>query len=446
VSSRSRRAVAIVVGAGALMSTLATSMLSVALPVLARDLGVPVGTAAWVMSGSLLSICTLLLPAGRLSERVGYARVYSAGFGVFAVGSILAAFSPTIVTLVLSRMVQGAGSAALMAVGPALLTSTFPREQRGRALGMQASMTYLGLTLGPTLGGLLTQAYGWRSVFGMNVAAAFLVGVLSLFALPRERGRSLEPFDRLGAVLFGASLVALVSGSSRSGEASTARHVILLGAGVVLAIVFLRHQRTAAAPLMPLSLFSRVEFSGGVLASYLHYVVIAMVSLLLPFHLQYDRGLTPRQAGWMMAIQPLTMACVAPMSGIVYDRIGARWPSTLGMMFLAAGVGGLAAGTDHDLRFLGVFLGLAGIGAGLFVTPNNGSILAAAPAERQGTASGFLAAARNVGMVSGIAVGGAVFDAVAPDGGAPALRTTLSIAAALAAVGAVIAPWRRVAA
>ncbi|WP_437692954.1 MFS transporter [Sorangium sp. So ce176] len=475
-----------VVAVGTLMSALGGSLIHVAVPLVRRDLGVDIGAASWVLAAYSLSVSALLLPFGRLGDRHGKGRVYAVGFGVFGAGSALSALAPTLASLLAARALQGAGAAMLMANGPALTTAAFPPTQRGRALGLQATATYLGLSLGPSIGGWLAQRAGWHAAFWINVPIA-LAGALLARSLvwrgaaaavtvavagPPPDGRGGEgslstapardpaaaapapgarPFPWASALLFGAALSALLVALTRGqrwGVLSPAT-VGLLAVGAALAAAFVRSERRSPAPLLSAALLAQPALVAGLAAAFLQYAAAYMMLFLLPFYLQGPLAMTAADAGLVMTVQPAVMAATTAASGWLSDRIGARAPALAGMTALAVGLARLATlGPDPGRASLLAALALVGLGSGLFTAPNSSRILGAAPRDQQGTAAGLLAEARNVGMLCGVAAAGAIFaalgggrpgEAAAGDGfsafGA-AFRGTMLAASALAVLGA----------
>jgi EmrB/QacA subfamily drug resistance transporter len=416
-----------------------------------------IGAVSWVSTAYLLSISSLLLSVGRIGDMWGFKGVYSTGFAVFGVGSLLCGMSPTLGMLVAARVLQGIGAAILGAIGPALITTSFPGKERGRALGLQATLTYAGLTVGPSLGGLIAGQFGWHWVFLINVPIAALGALFALTQLKPAGSRSRQQFDLAGAAAFAVGLTAILLALSQAETWgwSGAPTVGLLAGGAVLLFFFIWQERRAPQPMLPLQLFRNAAFSGGVAAAFIQYATVFMLTFLLPFYLQDFRGLSPESAGAVMTAQPVVMVAVAGLSGWISDRIGARIPATTGMVMLGLGLAVLSrAGAGTSLAVVAVGLALVGLGAGLFSAPNNSVIMGGAPRERQGIAAGLLAAARNVGMVTGIAIGGTLFAALrasAEAGGAvpaAAFRTgfggTLTVAAVLAAAGALFCVLRPV--
>ena len=430
--------------AGAFVAALSTSLVAVSAPVIARDLSVTPQDVSWVLTAYLLAISSLLALVGKAADVLGQKRVYLTGFVFFVAGSMMCAAALDLRALVGARILQGVGASMLMAVGPAIVTRSVPPARRARALGVQLAATYIGLTLGPSLGGMLAAKLAWQAVF-VVVAGAGAVGlVLAIVMLPADDERRDRPsarsLDLPGAALFAASLSALLIALKRTQDDGwTGRPVLLIGAFAVLALlVFVRHTALHASPLLPLGLFKKPPFAFGVLGATLLYTVTFMLAYLLPFELQHGAGLSPAQAGAFMTAQPATMAVVAPLSGVIADRWGPRIPSTAGMLAIAAGMAAVASSAATPGLPLVISLALIGVGAGLYVAPNSALIMGAAPRDRQSTAGAMVATARNVGMTLGIAIAASLDHAIG-------FRRSLLVAAVLGGIGMLLGIVRPVA-
>jgi len=444
--------VLVTIGIGTFMSALDGSVVNTLLPVLGRELGTDVAGVEWVTTIYLLVISGLLLSVGRAGDLFGHRRLYLAGFVLFVLGSALCGLAGSAHALVALRAVQALGAAMLMATAPAILTRSFPAGQRGRALGALGTFTYLGLIVGPSLGGWLAGAFGWRSVFYINIPIGVLAIALALRAIADDRvTRRGERFDFVGAALFTAGLVALLVALNQ-GHAwgwSSPAAVALLAAATLLLVAFVRLERRQSSPMLDLSLFRSRVFSASVASALLNYACVYAVLFVLPFLLIDGRGLSAQQAGLVLTAQPIVMAIVAPLSGSLSDRVGSRGPATLGMLLLTAGLVCLGLLVPHGaLGAIAAALALVGLGVGMFVSPNNSALMGAAPRHRQGIASGVLATARNVGMVLGVGFAGAVFTTVVaraatPAAGLPAgVRASLLAVAGLAALGTIASATR----
>lgn len=433
------------IGVGTFMSALDGSVVNTILPMLRASLHTTVAGVEWVTTVYLLVVSALLLGVGRFGDLQGHKRVYVAGFFIFVIGSALCGISTSVHMLVWMRALQAVGAAMLFANSPAILTLAFPAAQRGRALGAQATFTYLGLTAGPSLGGWLATAFGWRSVFYINVPVGILGIILALRTIEDDRPAAAgERFDFAGASIFTAGLVALLVALNRGHDWgwSSAETASLLIAAAVLLAAFIAVENRRRAPMLDLTLFRSRIFSAATVSALLNYICIYSLLFVLPFLLIQGRGLDAQQAGLVLTAQPIVMMIAAPLSGTLSDRIGSRILVTTGMAILAIGLFLIARLTPAaSIGSIAGALAIVGLGVGIFVSPNNSALMGAAPRNRQGIAAGVLATARNAGMVLGVGISGAVFTTILARGGPNALvdgvQQSLYVAAGLALLGTV---------
>lgn len=434
------------VGIGTFMSALDSSVVNTILPVVRNTFQSDVASIEWVVLIYLLVVSGLLLTFGRLGDLRGHRRIYLSGFMIFVLSSALCGLAPRAELLVLFRAFQGFGAAMLFANSPAILTSSFPAAERGRALGLQAMMTYLGLTVGPSLGGWLTHVFSWRAVFYINVPVGLTALILSwIFIAPDRQDQREERFDLLGAGLFLGGLVALLLALNEGSEWGwrTAPILGLLGAAVVLMGFFIVWEKRVRWPMLDLSLFRSPVFTFSVISAVGNYIALYVILFLLPFYLIQGRGLNSAQAGLILTAQPIIMALVAPISGSFSDRVGQRLPATLGMIILAAGLFGMTQlNPTTPLGWAAAGMAVCGLGTGIFAAPNNSALMGSAPPSRQGIAAGALATARNVGMALGIGIGGAILTSyqvhLGDAGLFPAVQMGF-LAAAISAIAAAVA-------
>lgn len=406
----------IAVGVGAFMSAIGTSVVNIVLPVVSRDFGVAVSTIEWVITTYLIIVSGLLLSFGRLGDLRGHKAVYVLGFMIFTVASPLCGVSPNALALIAARALQALGAAMLFANSPAILTKNFPAAQRGQALGLQSMMTYLGLTVGPSLGGWLTLQFGWRAAFFINLPIGLLALWLSIYFIPRDAPADQpEPFDWAGAATFMIGLVVLMLALNQGHAWGWTSPIILtmLFVALLIAALFVLIEQRMASPMLDLSLFRQRLFSAAVASAVANYICMYSVLFLMPFYLIQARGFDPAQAGVLLTAQPVLMALSAPLSGTLSDKIGSRLLGTLGMMILALGAFFLSrldlASSQIDIV---IALAILGLGTGMFTAPNSSALMGAAPRHRQGIAASVLATARNGGMVLGVGLAGAIFATV----------------------------------
>jgi len=391
---------------GTFMGPLDGSVVNIALPTLTRHFSVGITTVEWVVVAYLLTISTLLLTFGRLGDMIGLKPLYLTGFAVFVAGSAACAFSWSIWALVGFRVVQAVGAGMLFAVGPAIVTQVFPPSERGKALGLVGVSVSAGLAIGPTLGGLLIAAGGWRLVFLINLPIGIAAFSLAWKVLHLEKPRT-QRFDPYGAALSFLALFPLLLALSK-GEAwgwGSPAVLALLGVAAAGAVLFVVVESGVAHPLLDLTLFRNRLFSASTTSALASYIVTASVIFLMPFYFIQIRGFTVAHAGLLLTPIPAAMALLGPLSGSLSDRIGSRFLSTTGLLVGAAGMVGLTR-LGVDTGPVGILLRLlmVGVGMALFQSPNSSALMGSVPRQRLGIASGVVAMARNVGMVLGVSL------------------------------------------
>jgi EmrB/QacA subfamily drug resistance transporter len=403
------------VSVGIFMATLDASIVNISLPTIMADFKASLAVSEWIILSYLLVITGLLLPFGRLADMTGRKKVFQLGFVIFSLGSGLCALAQNPAQLIFFRALQAVGAAMLMSNSFAIITAVFPPEKRGRALGIIGTVVATGFTVGPSLGGFLVTAFGWRSIFYVNVPVG-LVGIIMTFYILIEKEVSptlgqRKSFDFLGAALIMIGLSSLLLGltTGQTGQWGTPLVVFELAlAAFTLALVPIWEAKTAQ-PLIDLKLFNNRLFSFGNLAGFLSFLAISTNAFLMPFFLQLALGYSPFQAGLLMTPTALTIAVIAPISGWLSDRTDPRILSTLGLAINSCALFWLAMlkaqSGYHDVL---IRLILLGIGQGLFQSPNNSSVMGSVPRDYLGIAGGFLSMMRNVGQVVGIAMAGSI--------------------------------------
>ncbi len=414
------------------MATIDSSIVNVSLPVIAHGFDVPLGgRVEWVVIAYLVVIAALLLTAGRFADVFSRRKTWGTGLVVFVLGSALCGAAPSLAALIAFRGLQGVGSAMIMAVSPAMLLAAFPGEQRGRVLGLNAVVVGLGISIGPTLGGVITQHFGWRWIFYVNMplGAAGVIGAIRV--LPREQSAPRGRVDWVGALLLAVGLGTLTGTLSFATELGWTSAPLLAGlaiAGSSLATLVARLARVRD-PLIDPTLFANRIFASASASLLFAFMATFAVAFLMPFYLEQLRGWPAQRAGLFLTPLPLTIALVSPATGALADRIGTRKLAATGMFIAAAGLSILGSiGESTSVVELFLVLALIGVGQATFQPPNNSALMGAAPRERQGVAAGVLATGRVVGQSLSIALAGALFAAfrgVAP-GGRGAARGTIA--------------------
>jgi EmrB/QacA subfamily drug resistance transporter len=397
---------------GALMAAIDGNIVILALPDMMMSLHANLVQMIWVIMIYTLISTVILLTLGRVADMLGRVRMYNWGFVIFTVGSILCGISHNAIQLILARMVQGGGGAMMVVNSAALLTEVFPPNERGRALGLNGITFAAGGVLGPVLGGFILAAASWRWIFFINVP----IGILgTLWGVRSLREVSLRPngerFDVVGAVTFSLGLLALLIALTLGIEAGWTSVPILGLFGLFLAMLFLFlwQEHRVRNPVLDFSLFKNRVFSFSTLAAMMQSLAIFAVNFLIVFYLQAVRGYDPLRAALLLIPMPIVMAVVAPVSGIVADRVGARFPATIGV--LIQGVALLCftqLSPDTPYQSIALNLALMGLGGGMFFSPNTSAAMNAAPKNRLGIASAALVTLRQTGMVTSLALAMAV--------------------------------------
>ncbi|HSD27561.1 MAG TPA: MFS transporter [Vicinamibacteria bacterium] len=375
------------------------SATNVALPAIGREMRLDAVALSWVATAYLLSAAVFLVPFGKLADIHGRRRVFVGGLAVYTATSTLCALAPSFPFLLAGRVAQGLGGGMIFGTSVAILTSIFPPGGRGLALGVNVGAVYLGLSLGPPVGGLLTEHLGWRSVFVSNVALGGVATAMAAWGLAGEWKES--PDDRLdgrGAVLYGVGLFSLMYGLSRLPSATGA---VLVALGLVSLAAFVSWERRAAHPLLDMALFAQNRvFAFSNLAALINYAATFAVGFLLSLYLQTVRGLTAQAAGGILAVQPLVQACLSPFAGRLSDRVEARIVASSGMAVIAGGLALLAfAGPATPFGFVIACLVLLGAGFALFSSPNTNAVMGSVEKRAYGVASATLATMRLVGQM-----------------------------------------------
>ena len=403
---------------GALMAAIDGNIVILALPAMMASLHADLVQMIWVIMSYILVSTVILLALGRVADMLGRVQMYNLGFVIFTVGSILCGFSQSAVQLILSRMVQGAGGAMMVVNSAALLTEVFPPDERGRALGINGITFSVGGILGPVLGGFILSGASWRWIFFINVPigiAGTIWGYLTLHeTAPKAKG---ERFDWLGALSFSLGLLGLLGALTLGIGAGWASPPILglFALFAAMVAIFVVHERRCENPVLDFSLFGDRVYTFSAFAAMMQSLAMFALNFLVVFYLQAVRGYDPLKAALLLLPMPIITAFVAPFSGTLADRIGARIPATIGILIQCVALGGFIA-IRPDTPYLQIALGLAltGLGGGLFYSPNTSAAMNAAPRNRLGIASAALATLRQTGMVTSFALSMAVAASTLP--------------------------------
>jgi len=400
------------VAMGIFLATIDSSIINVALPTLVRQYKTDFATVQWVILAYLLTLATLLLSVGRLADMRGKKPIYGTGFFVFTAGSILCGFAPTIYWLIFFRIVQAVGATMILALGMAIVTEAFPASERGKALGITGSMVSIGIVIGPTIGGIIIDALSWNWIFFVNIPVGIIGIWMVVKFVPNLKPIGKQRFDVPGAVFLFISLLSLLIGLTLGQQQSFIefRVLILFFISIIFFGIFIWQEFHTDQPMIDLDLFKNKIFSISLATGFLTFFTIAGTIILMPFYLENNLGYETRQVGLMLAVVPIAMGVVSPISGSLSDRFGSRVIAVLGLIILLVGyyaISQLKLTTtmlEYILRFLPI-----GLGMGVFQSPNNSTIMGHAPRNQLGVVSGMLAINRTIGQTIGIAILGALW-------------------------------------
>jgi EmrB/QacA subfamily drug resistance transporter len=432
-----------IVALASFMMALDALIVTTAFATIRQDFNVSVETLQWVVNAYNLSFAVLLLTGAALGDRFGRRRLFAAGIALFTFASVACALSGSAGWLIAARFVQGAGAALVMPLGMAILSGAFAREERARALGIFSGVTGFALLIGPAIGGGISENLGWRWVFWINLPIG-IIAIALVFARLRESFDPKAALDIPGLLTVAGAALALVWGLLRgNGVGWTSPEVIgALGAGALLAIVFVVWEMRAPAPMVPMRLFGSSAFSSGVAASFLFYAAMYGVLFLLPQFLQTTLGFGPLGAGLRLLPWTATLFVTAPVAGAVVNKFGERPLVVTGLTMQAIGLGWIAmlAAPGTAYPALVAPLALAGVGVSMAMPAAQNAILGSVAVTEIGKASGVFNMARFLGGMFGIAAMVAVFSAQGGVGSAVHFSAgfvpAMMVAAALSLLGA----------
>ena len=385
------------------------SSVNVALPMIARDFSMNALSLSWVASSFLLAAAIMLVPLGRLADIYGRKIFFLSGSLIFALSSLLCIWSWSENVFIAMRVVQGIGGAMIFSTGTAMLISAYPAGERGKMLGINIAAVYVGLTVGPFIGGLLTQHLGWKMIFIFNAAlgatAAGLTAWIPKEEQPEAKG---ERFDLIGSFLYAIALFALMYGFS---QLPSPIGGTLIAIGIICLIFFIRQQLKKPFPLFNIHLFmdNRI-FAFSNLAALINYCATFAITFLLSLYLQHVKLLTPSQAGFVLVVEPLLQAVFSPAAGRLSDRYEPRIISSIGMLLTVIGLLGLIfIAPETPLYYILLCLALLGIGFALFSSPNVNAIMSSVENKFYGIASATQATMRLVGQMLSMGIAMLVF-------------------------------------
>jgi len=399
-----KKSVLLVSTFAAFLTPFLTSAVNLALPSIGKDLHANAINLSWVISSFILTSAIFLLPFGRLGDIIGRKKIFTIGIVLFTISTFLIVFSQSIISLIILRIFQGFSSAMIFGTSMAILTSVFQPGERGRAIGINITATYLGLSLGPVIGGLLTHYFGWRSIFAFLVPFGIIAVILIQTKIKTEWAEAVgERFDWRGSVIYGIALASFMYGFSRL---PSSLGWICIATGLLMAVVFLFFENKISNPVFDIRLIlqNRIfAFSG--IAALINYSATSAIGFFISLYLQYLKGLDARTAGLIMISQPIAMTLLSPIAGKLSDKRNPGVIASAGMGITASGLVLLCFISETTPDYLIVLLLLLmGIGFGLFSSPNSNAIMSSVEKRHLGVASGVVGTMRMVGQMMSMGI------------------------------------------
>ena len=399
-----RRPVLLVATLSSFITPFMSSAIIVALPQMGREFAADGVTLGWIANAYLLAAAMFLVPVGKIADLRGRRRIFTAGTWIFAATSLALALAPSSTAAITLRAIQGVGGAMVFGTNVAILSAVYRSGELGRVLGINVAAVYIGLSIGPFAGGLLTEQLGWRSIFYSTAVMAVATAIVTTWKLKGEKvPASAEKFDFAGALLFGVTVAAVIYGFS---SLPAPRGFWLVGSGALGIVVFVLWEARARYPVLDIKLFrDNPVFAFSSLAALLHYGATWAVGFLLSLYLQFVKGLSPQETGLVLLSQPVMMAIFSPIAGGLSDRIEPRIVASIGMALTCAGLLALASiGADTSLALIVAALVVLGFGFALFSSPNSNAIMSSVDKRYYGVAAGTLGTVRVIGQTLSIGI------------------------------------------
>ena len=388
-----------------LMVCLDTSIVNVAMPVMADELGVTMAQIEWIATSYLLMVCSTLLFFGRLGDILGKAAVFQAGVATFTIGSLICGIAPNLVMIIIGRIVQGAGAGASFSNNQALIFENFDTDEHGSAMGLLSTAAAIGSLLGPPLGGALVTFGHWGYIFLINVPIGIAAFVAGHKLLPNIRPEKSMTLDVLGSILLFVSLAMTIASVTLMQQQTTNRELVMLVVGLILLLVFFFFERHAACPIFPVQAVRNPSLIINLGTLFVIFFIMAAQNLILPFYFQRARELTPMRSAMYLSIIPVVLGIGGPIGGRWSDRIGRHIPTIIGLgLVLAAMLTISSLSLTAPLVIAAIGLILYGMGEALFIPPNNSLIMESSRPEELGFVGGLSGFCRMFGQTLGITV------------------------------------------
>ena len=415
------------------MAVVDATIANLALPTIAKQVGASPATSVWVINAYQLAITVLLLPLAALGDRIGHRRVYLPGIILFVLGSLACALSQTLGQIIAARMFQGIGAAAIMSMNAAMVRATYPLSMLGRGIGYNALVLSLSAAAGPTLGALLLSVASWPWLFAVNVPIGLAAFGIGLRALPRTPGHGGKP-NYLSAALSALMIGPAVFGCESIARGDGSLGLPLLAVAVIAGVLLWRRDRSRPAPLLPIDLLRIPIFALSICTSLVSFAAQMLALVTLPFLLQSVLGRSVLESGLLISLWPLAVGVTAPLAGRLSDCYPAGILGGIGLGVFSLGLLAQSLlGSNPSTAAILVCMAVCGAGFGFFQSPNNRTLVNAAPRERSGAAGGMLATARLLGQSAGAVAVAAGFHQLGV-GSAHLLLRAAAVAAEIAAV------------
>lgn len=398
-SPAAKRIVLFITTLSAFITPFLVSSVNIALPAIGKEYSLDAITLSWIVTAYLLTAVIFLVPFGRIADIYGRKKIYMAGTLVITISSFLAAHAGSATMLISARSLEGLGGAMIFGTGIAILISVYPLHERGRVIGINVAGTYLGLSMGPFIGGWLTHSFGWRSIFAIIVPVGIIILALLFWKVAGEWSEAKgERFDLFGSLLYSVAILAVMYGFSLL---PAVIGFILVLSGIIILVLFITWELRADFPVLNMKLFHHnLAFAFSNLAALINYSATYALTFLLSLYLQYVKGLNAQHAGYILIFQPAIMFLFSPFAGRLSDRVEPRLVASVGMGLTAVGLAFLVRlDQSTGLVYIAGSLIILGLGFALFSSPNTNAVMSSVGKRFYGVASGTLSTMRMTGQM-----------------------------------------------
>lgn len=390
------------------MSTLDASIVNIAMPTMSKSLSIEMSDAEWIVSVYMITICCLLIFWGKISDSIGKVKVFKIGTVIFVIGSLFCGISPSLEILLISRIVQALGASMTMATNYGIITENFPKEMRGKSLGILGSFVSLGSIAGPGIGGIIIQRLSWHYIFLINIPIGLFAIILGYFVFPKSKKKDIPlNLDFLGFILFDISIISLFMGIF-IGQVTGFKAPLVIGLFILFVLTligFIFREKKSKDPLIDMTIFNSKSFSLGLLCALLIFSSNLFMNTLIPFYLQDTLKLSSLLSGFILMCVPIAMVFVAPISGTLSDKFGSEGLTFIGLLVVCISqLLFIFIGINTPIPYLVVLALLTGTGVALFQSPNNSIIMSSVAPNHLGIAGSINSLARNLGMVIGLSL------------------------------------------